>query len=194
MVAIGPKLADAYSRYLRPSKKDEHVVTLTPSIFTEFCSVEQASQERKNFCVLLFGRGDGEDFELKGYDIAVKAIAQLKDKSYQLMFVGAPKGKEEEVASKLLAFGIPPSQLAVRCFKEDREQLGSLFCESDLAIMPSRTEGFDLTALEVLSAGLPILVSGNSGLGEALDKVPFGSPCVISSSSSRNFIKVSKTV
>ena len=181
VVAIGPKLADAFSRYLRPSKKDEHVVTLTPSIFTEFCSVEQASQERKNFCVLLFGRGDGEDFELKGYDIAVKAIAQLKDKPYQLMFVGAPKGKEEEVKNKLLAFDIPPSQLTVRCFKEDREQLGSLFCEADLAIMPSRTEGFGLTGLEALSAGLPILVSGNSGLGEVLKEVPSGYSHVVES-------------
>ena len=65
--------------------------------------------------------------------------------------------------------------------KEDREQLGNLFCEADLAIMPSRTEGFGLTGLEALSAGLPVLVSGNSGLGQALEKVPGGSPCVIHS-------------
>lgn len=194
VVAIGPKLADAFSRYLRPSKKDEHVVTLTPSIFTEFCSVEQASQERKNFCVLLFGRGDGEDFELKGYDIAVKAIAQLKDKSYQLKFVGAPKGKEEKVASRLVGYGIFRSQLTVGCFKEDREQLARLFCEADLAIMPSRTEGFGLTGLEALSAGLPILVSGNSGLGEALEEVPFGSPCVINSEDPKEWANAIKVI
>ena len=40
--------------------------------------------------------------------------------------------------------------------------------------MPSRTEGFGLTALEALSAGIPILVSGNSGFAEALKKVEFG--------------------
>ena len=181
VVAIGPKLANAYSRYLRFCKKDQHVFNLTPSIFTEFSNVEQALEERRNFCVLLFGRGDREDFELKGYDIAMKAMAQLKDKSYQLKFVGAPKGKEEEVISKLLQHGIPRSQLTLRCFKEDREQLANLFCEADLAIMPSRTEGFGLTGLEALSAGLPVLVSGNSGLGQALEEVPFGSPCVLHS-------------
>ena len=181
VVAIGPKLADAYSGYLRFCKKDQHVFNLTPSIFTEFSNIEQASEERENFCVLVFGCGDHEDFELKGYDIAMEAIAQLEDKSYQLKFVGAPKGKEEEVVSKLLQYGIPRSQLTVRCFKEDREQLAKLFCEADLAIMPSRTEGFGLTGLEALSAGLPVLVSGNSGLGQALEKVPGGSPCVIHS-------------
>ena len=47
--------------------------------------------------------------------------------------------------------------------------------------MPSRTEGFGLTGLEALSAGLPVLVSSNSGFGEALSKVPFGSSFVIDS-------------
>ena len=183
VVAIGPKLTDAYTGYLRSSKKDRDVFNLTPSIFSEFCNVKQASKERKNFCVLLIDHGDYEDFELKGYDIAMKAIAQLKDKSYQLKFVGAPKGKEEEVVSKLLHYGIPRSQLTVRCFIKHQEQpsYANLFCEADLAIMPSRTEGFGLTGLEALSAGLPVLVSGNSGLGEALEEVPGGFPCVIHS-------------
>ena len=47
--------------------------------------------------------------------------------------------------------------------------------------MPSRTEGFGLTGLEALSAGLPVLVSKNSGFGEALCKVRFGSSFVIDS-------------
>ena len=189
VVAIGPKLADAYSRYLRFCKKDQHVFNLTPSIFTEFCKVEQALKERRNFCVLVFGCGDHEVFKLKGYDIAMKAIAQLEDKSYQLKFVGAPKGKEKKVAHKLRKYGIPRSQLTVRCFKEDQEQLANLFCEADLAIMPSRTEGFGLTGLEALSAGLPVLVSGNSGLGVALEEVPGGSLCVIHSEDPKKWAK-----
>ena len=102
VVAVGPKLADAYARYLRCSEKDQDVFNLTPGICSEFNFVKQATEERRKFCVLVFGRGDDEDFELKGYDIAVKAVAKLKDKSYQLMFVGAPEGKEGEVTEKLL--------------------------------------------------------------------------------------------
>ena len=47
--------------------------------------------------------------------------------------------------------------------------------------MPSRTEGFGLAGLEALSAGLPVLVSHNSGFGEALCSVPFGSSFVVNS-------------
>ena len=189
VVAVGPKLADAYSRYLRSCQKDQDVLKLTPSIFTEFSDVKQATEERKTFSVLVFGRGDSEDFKLKGYDIAARAIAELEEKSYQLMFAGAPSGKEVEVAEKLMQCGIPRSQLIVRCFNESREWLAKLFCEVDLAIMPSRTEGFGLTALEALSAGLPILVSGNSGLGEALRKVPNGSNCVVDSEDPKDWAK-----
>ena len=181
VVAVGPKLAEAFAGYLRPCGKDQNVLNLTPSIFSEFADVKQATEERTTFSVLVFGRGDSEDFQLKGYDIAAKSIAKLKDMAYKLVFVGAPSGKEEKVVEMLLQQGIAPSQLTVRCFKESRKQLTKLFCEVDLAIMPSRTEGFGLAALVALSAGLPVLVSGNSGLGEALRKVPYGSSCVVDS-------------
>ena len=181
VVAVGPKLAEAFSGYLRPCGKDQDVLNLTPGIFSEFADVKQASQERSSFSVLVFGRGDSEDFQLKGYDIAAQAIAELKDTTYKLVFVGATGGEEEKVADLLLKHGIDRSQLRVRRFDESREKLARLFCEVDLAIMPSRTEGFGLAALEALSAGLPVLVSANSGLGVALRTVLYGSYSVVDS-------------
>ena len=94
------------------------------------------------------------------------------------MFVGAPDGEEDEVMKRFLNEGISPSQLIVRNAKS-REQLAKQFCQADLVIMPSRTEGFGLAALEALSAGLPMLVSDNSGIGKALKEVPYGSHCVV---------------
>ena len=181
VVAVGGKLADAFSGYLRSCEKHQEVLNLTPGIFSEFADVKQASQEIGSFSVLVFGRGDTEDFQLKGYDIAAQAIAELKDTTYKLVFVGATGGEEEKVADLLLKHGIDRSQLRVRRFDESGEKLARLFCEVDLAIMPSRTEGFGLAALEALSAGLPVLVSANSGLGEALRKVSYGSYSVVDS-------------
>ncbi|XP_068687733.1 uncharacterized protein [Montipora foliosa] len=194
VVAIGPKLADEYSRYLRHCQRDQSVFKVTPSIFSEFSVVKQAAEERRTFCVLVFGRGDTEDFELKGYDIAAKAISELNEESYEVTFVGAPPGKEKEVAAKLCHHGIARRQLTVRSFKESREYLGRLFCEVDLCIMPSRTEGFGLAALEALSAGLPILVSRNSGLGYALQDVPLGSSCVVNSEDPKEWAKAIEIV
>ena len=139
--------------------------------------------------VLTFGRGDPEDFSLKGYDIAAKAIAKLKDHSYRLIFVGAPDGKQEEVAENLLKSGISKRQLTVRKFLQGKERLKELFCEVDLVIMPSRTEGFGLTALEALSAGLPILVSGNSGFGDTLRALPSGKSFVVDSEEPKDWAK-----
>ena len=194
VVAVGPKLAEAFSGYVRPFGKDQDVFNLTPGIFSEFSDVRQATEERKTFSVLMFGRGDKEDFQLKGYDIAAQAIAELKDVTYKLVFVGATSGEEEKVADLLLQQGIDCSQLTVRCFNENREQLARLFCEVDLAIMPSRTEGFGLAALEALSAALPVLVSGNSGLGEALKEVPIGSNCVVKSKDPKDWANAIRVV
>ena len=195
IIAIGPKLADAYKHYLRGSKKDQNVFDLTPSIFSEFLNVEQATEEGSTFSVLVVGSGDTcEDFILKGFDLAAQAVAELKDKSYKLKFVGAPRGKEDEIADKLLQHGIDRNQLIVRSFSDSREVLANLFCESDLAIMPSKTEGFGVRALEALSAGLPVLVSGNSGLGEALKEVPQGSQFVVDSEDPKEWAKKIKEV
>ena len=178
VVGVGPKLTEAFRKYLRWCKKDQHVFKFTPSVFADFASVEQALDERNPRSVLVFGRGNDEDFELKGFDIAARSVAALPDTD--LVFVGAPDGKEQEITKSLLDLGIPKGRLTVRGFK-DREALKRLFCEVDLVLMPSRTEGFGLTGLEALSAGLPVIVSKSSGFGEALGGVPFGSSFVIDS-------------
>ncbi|XP_044166049.1 uncharacterized protein LOC114972567 isoform X4 [Acropora millepora] len=180
VVAVGPKLSETFARYLRSSGKDQDIINFTPGIFSEFSNIKQAAEEGGTFHVLVFGRGDKEDFHVKGYDIAARAVAKLKDEEccFKLVFVGAPNGEEEKVKKRFLDEGISPNQLIVRSAK-DREQLAKQFCQADLVIMPSRTEGFGLAALEALSAGLPVLVSDNSGIGKALKEVPYGSNCVV---------------
>ena len=189
IVTIGPKLKEAVSASLRVFRRDEDVIDITPGIFWEFAELEQASQEREKFRILVFGRGDLEDFQLKGYDIAAQAVAGLKEKSYRLIFVGAPNGKEKEVKDEFLKCGISSSQLIVRGVVDSRETLKHFFFEADLAVMPSRTEGFGLTALEALSAGLPILVSENSGLGEAIKSIPFGRAFLVDSDNAEEWGK-----
>ena len=185
VVGIGPKLSEAFRSYLRRCQKDDYVLDFTPGILEEFDTVKQVPSERQQRSVLVFGRGGVEDFELKGFDIAGRAIAALQDT--RLVFVGAPKGKHKEIANRLNSCGVPKSRLRVRGFVQDRESLKHLFQEVDLVVMSSRTEGFGLTGLEALSAGLPVLVSHNSGFGEALSSVRFGSSFVVNSEDPANW-------
>ena len=194
VVAVGPKLTEAYSSYLRSCQKHQDIIQLTPGIFSDFCTTKQAEVDSDKFKVLTFGRGDLEDFGLKGYDIAAKAIVELQDNSYRLIFVGAPDGKQEEIAENLLKSGISKDLLIVRKFVQSKERLKELFCEVDLCIMPSRTEGFGLTALEALSAGLPILVSGNSGFAGALRNLPLGRSFVVESADTKKWAEAIKAV
>ena len=181
----------------RPAKLSTHIEDSNhrkkcTTSFVEFAAVKQALSERQQHSVLVFGRGDVEDFELKGFDIAGKAVAELEDT--RLVFVGAPDGKHEEIAKRLTECGVPPSRLRVRGFVQDRESLRRLFQEVDLVVMPSRTEGFGLTGLEALSAGLPVIVSRNSGFGEALRSVPFGSTYVVNSEEPADWTSAIKAI
>ena len=196
VVAVGPKLTEAFACYLHSCGKDQDVINFTPGIFTEFANINQAAKGGQTFRVLVFGRGVNEDFHVKGYDIAACAVAKLKDeeRSFKLVFVGTPDGQGDEVKERFLKEGILPSQLIVHSAKE-REPLAEQFYEADLVIMPSRTEGFALAALEALSAGLPVLVSGNSGIGNlALKKVPNGSNCVVNSEKPKKWAKAIRAV
>ena len=184
VVPVGPRLKEAYSSYLQECKTDQDILSITPGLFQrEFGDLRQTPNEHAEFKVLLFGRGDDEDFELKGYNIAAQAFTdqRLNNKCYHLIFVGAPEGKQEEVREKLLQRGIAEAQLTVRKFIQSRDRLKDLLCEADLAIMPSKSEGFGLVALESLSAGLPILVGSKSGFAKALENVLHGYSCIVNS-------------
>ena len=195
VVAIGPKLTEAFTCYLHSCAKDQDVIDLTPGIFSEFANINQAAEERETFHVLVLGHGDSEDFRVKGYDIAARAVAMLNNKegSFKLVFVGAPDGEEDKVKERFLKEGILPRQLIV-CSAKERKQLAKQFYEADLVMMPSRTEGFGLAALEALSAGLPVLVSGNSGIGKALKKVPTGSYCVVNSEKPKKWAEAIRSI
>ena len=195
VMAVGPKLKGFYSDHL-PHEKKKDVVEFTPGIMRELNGVELSPYENHEFQVLMFGRGDDEDFELKGYDIAARAFTshELKNDSYHFTFVGAAPGKEDEFADKILRHKISKNQLSVEEYIKDRDGLKELLLRMDLVIMPSRTEGFGLTALEGLSAGLPVLAGHNSGFSKALQKVEFGEHYVVNSDKPKDWSKAIKKV
>ena len=184
VMPVGPRLTELYSSYLQRYKKEMDVFSFTPGLFErEFGDLEQGANNSANFKVLIFGRGDKEDFDLKGYNIAAKAFTdpRLERKPYELVFVGAPEGKLDEIRRRLLECGIAERQLTVRTFLQNRDEIKDLLCEVDLTIMPSKSEGFGLVALEALSAGLPILVGSMTGFAKALQKILHGCSCIVNS-------------
>ena len=74
---------------------------------------------------------------------------------------------------------MPKHQVIICSPPKDEEELKRWLFEADLAIMPSDEQEFGMFGLAALSSGLPILVQGASGLGEAVTHVMSGSSSIV---------------
>ena len=81
----------------------------------------------------------------------------------------------------LFHLSIKRKQITIRGYCTEQDELKEMFHQSDLVALPSRTEGFGLVALEAISAGVPVLVSGESGIAEALQQVKGGNTVIVGS-------------
>ena len=184
-VAIGPKTTDDLSASLRP--KGKQVFNLTPGIISEFSNLTHATNDGRNFRVLLVGGDNPDNFQEEGLELAAETMAELNDKSYHLIYVGARKETEKQFANLFHQCGVPKRQLTIRSLPKTKQEWKDLFCEVDLAIMPSGDKEFGLEALLALSAGLPVLVHGESGFGEALSEVTSGTSAIVDSDDAREW-------
>lgn len=178
VIAIGPKVAEAYQSALHSSGKQKDVIDLTPGIFHNFIGVRPPPVNGETFHVLI--SGSSKYFKIKGCDIAAKAMKLLNAPCFHLVFVLKPTEDAAEITQTLLSEGIDSNQFTVKVSGSSEDWI-KLLCEVDLAIKPSRTEGFGISGLRAISADLPVLVSGNIGLGVALKKLPSGANHVVDS-------------
>ena len=165
VVAVGSLLQRKYQRSL----PDFKVEVITPGIFEKYVNLTARKSNKfessgeDEFRIFMFGRGSFEDFELKGYDIIGKAVASLERK-FELTFVGAPQDQQRKIEKWFLEeTKITRNQLTIRGFC-NYEEMREMFRQADAVVMPSRTEGFGLVALEAISAGVSLCWSpGNVG-------------------------------
>ena len=192
VVAVGSRLQRKYSRSL-PNVKVE---IITPGIIEKFCNESVESGEHaallssvlhaftsymfmKTFNVFMFGRATFEDLTLKGYDIVANAIVSLGEE-FELTFVGSSPGEHRNIEQWFLQNTcIKRKQITIRGYCTEQDELKGMFHQSDLVALPSRIEGFGLVGLEAVSAGVPVLVSGESGIAEALQKVEGGKKVIV---------------
>ena len=178
-VAVGPKTADKLSASLR--SKGKQVLSFTPGIISELSSLTHATKDGTNFRILFVGGSNPDNFQEDGLELAAKTMAELNDKSYHLICVGAGKEAQQQFANFFHQSGVPKRQFEIRNLPQTDEEWNDLFGEVDLAIMPSGDEEFGWDALLALSAGLPVLVHEESGFGKALKDVEFGQAAIVDS-------------
>jgi len=121
-------------------------------------------------CLVL---GRAEDFILKGLDIAARALGEVTRRNKlesipRLVVRGAPIGTGRELREQLIRIGNGKLDVEVRDYSPDVDLLRQDILMASLVLMPSRSEGFGLVALEAIAAKTPVLVSDRSGIAVLL--------------------------
>ncbi|MDC7703594.1 COR domain-containing protein [Vogesella indigofera] len=169
IAAVGPKLKAHATDLLNalPVEQRGRVIDFRPG----FRIAESYGANTVNFQCLMLCRA--EDSELKGIDIAAHALAKLDGSKLQfqpeLVIRGAVSGSGTQLQQVLQA---QHSNLvvSVREYQPGEAVIEDLR-RASLLLMPSRSEGFGLVALEALRVGTPILASSETGFAMMLKEL-----------------------
>ncbi len=104
---------------------------------------------------------------LKGADLAVRTLAELRDPGVVLLVVGGPSGPEGEAELTRLRDLVAELDLVdqVRFVPpQPHEALAVYYQAADGCLVPSRTESFGLVALEAAACGTPVVAASVGGL------------------------------
>ena len=109
----------------------------------------------------------GSLYEHKGLACAIEALAHVESgvKRYTLVGTGPERANLAAHAEKL---GLTDKVQ----FLGWREDVGDLLRSADILLVPSRWEGFCLSAMEGLSVGLPMVTSDVPGLSDVVGNLP----------------------
>jgi D-inositol-3-phosphate glycosyltransferase len=109
---------------------------------------------------------------LKGLDIAVRTLAELRDPSAVLVVVGGasgPDGAAEFERIGKLAIDLEVTDQLRFADPQPHHLLSTYYRAADVVLVPSRSESFGLVALEAAACGTPVVAAAVGGLRTLVD-------------------------
>lgn len=173
VVGVGPRIYREMSTKIVPNSNIP-VVVMRPGLNRRLLNYEaDLATPRSPHCLFLARLEDGD---LKGAGLACEMICSLNtDWEWQstrprLILRGldpAPEKFAKEI-ERIGGFSAAIPYLIGRRYTSDADVIAADIRSASAMIMPSKREGFGLTALEGISAGIPTVVSSESGLAALL--------------------------
>jgi glycosyltransferase involved in cell wall biosynthesis len=170
VIAVGKKLYDEISTQLSGVANPPKITQFNPGILSDESYNTPKVIAPKPFCLVL---GRVEDFELKGVDIAAKALdivnKSLNDENKPVLVIrGAQVGTGDELKKRVQQIALDGLEIRTKEYSANLEIIKEEINRASVVLMPSRTEGFGLVGLEAIEAKCPVLISSNSGLAKML--------------------------
>jgi formylglycine-generating enzyme required for sulfatase activity/class 3 adenylate cyclase/glycosyltransferase involved in cell wall biosynthesis len=169
--AVGPRLVDAARDLLRRSKIQP--VELIPGL----APIVPIAAPPRRFHAITFGRLDPRADRIKQGRLALASFAEAfgsqagdlgRDPVFRL--VGVEREEADEFAVLAAERARRPINVYALPFDDDRGRLWERLAEHSASLMLSLHEGFGLTGWEAISAGVPLVLSTNTGLYDHLEK------------------------
>lgn len=104
----------------------------------------------------------------KGLDILLRALSLLKPMQKEVRIVVAGDGPQRAECQNL-AFRLGLSSRIEWLGLVNSDKLPELYCQFDVLVVPSRSEGFGLVAAEGMMYGVPVVAARVGGLKEIID-------------------------
>ncbi len=176
VAAVGPKLAGYARAKVASAEPVGVVVELVPGL-----PDIEPREAPENFRVITFGRVGGSADVIKQTRLAVAAFAHAVrlhgptiGHDPNMTVIGLASQEYDEVATDLASIAyrhagrvIPINALD---YSTDRNRVLGLVAGHSASLMLSLHEGFGLTGWEAIGAGVPLVVTENSGLYELIDE------------------------
>ncbi len=179
--AVGPMLAESAQDKAR-TNPDVKIIEVFPGL-AEFSAIQDAP---KRFSPIVFGRVEEDNQRIKQIVLAIDAFAKaiyqdhitpIMGNNSKLNVIGYEDGDSEALEEEVRRLQESANKIAGRLcnivplpYTTDREKLGRSISEASVAMMLSFHEGFGLVGYEAIAAGVPLILSRNTGLYMFLER------------------------
>lgn len=178
--AVGPMLLQSAEDMVRETN------TRTIEVFPGLAAFDKLETPPNRFAPIVFGRIEKNNQAIKQIPLAIDAFAAaiagdkdtpIINNNPTLRVVGYEADDQEELTREVECLQERVFKIAGRMcnvvpypYTHDRAELGGLLRSASAAMMLSLHEGFGLVGYEAIAAGIPLILSKNTGLYMFLER------------------------